>query len=276
MNGFPVCSQLQPFGARIDFDLRHKASVRQVEHFRRLFDTHHLLYFPDQSLSPEVQGRVCEWFGPISKDKGVTYFATDTNMGKLGSGELAFHSDLSCTPAPLIGLSLHALSVTERSSPTQFIDAMAAARNLPADLRARLQALHVVNLWPIDVSVRQRQSAAPKDWPGAEHPLLMAHPRTEQPILYVNASHSDRIAELSAQESESLIEELFRWLYDPANRYDHHWRNGDFVVWDNLALQHARAAVPPDVPRTLQRVEIGSTSARDLMPPELLSAYLHS
>jgi hypothetical protein len=32
------------------------------------------------------------------------------------------------------------------------------------------------------------------------------------------------------------------------------WRLGDLVLWDNIALQHARAAVNPSSRRTLRRV----------------------
>jgi taurine dioxygenase len=103
--------------------------------------------------------------------------------------------------------------------------------------------------------------------------VLRPHPRTGAPILCCNASHSDRIVELDGPESETLIQALFARLYAAENRYAHHWRNGDLIVWDNLALQHARPPVPHGVVRTLQRVEIGSASYHDLMPPELLAAY---
>jgi len=266
-----VWTPLEPFGAKVDLDLGCAVSSRQIEQLRALFDTYHLLVFSGQSLSSDHQRRVSGWFGPVAEDRGASCYTTD--MGELGAGELAFHSDLSCTPEPLIGISLHAIDVGDSASPTQFIDAMAAARNLPEPLRTRLAGLNVMNLWPIRLAERQRRETAPEGWPGTEHPVLKPHPRTAEPILYLNASHSDRIVELNPEESEKLVQELFARLYDPANGYDHRWRNGDFVVWDNLALQHARAPVPPGVPRTLQRVEIGAASYMDLMPTALMAAY---
>ena len=266
-------SALQPFGAMVRMDLRDAASEGQIAELRALFDSHHLLYFPGQSLAPADQRRVAGWFGPLAADKGATRYATDTGMGELGDGELAFHSDLSCTPEPLLGISLHALAVDDRASPTWFVDAMAAARDLPAAVRDRLQGLHVMNLWPMQLGGRQRSANAPEGWPGTAHPVLKPHPRTGAPILYLNANHSDRIVELGAEESESLVLELFARLYDPAGRYDHHWRSGDLVIWDNLALQHARPRVPPGAVRTLQRVEIGAASYMELMPPALMAAY---
>jgi len=58
-------------------------------------------------------------------------------------------------------------------------------------------------------------------------------------------------------------------LYQPETVYAHEWREGDLVIWDNIALQHARAQVLPDTRRTLRRVlvnELGASSARNLAP----------
>jgi taurine dioxygenase len=258
---------LSPFGASVDLDLSKEVDEVVIERLRALYDQRHLLVFPAQTLSGDAQVRISGWFGPTLADKGATYLATDPKAGGLGDSELAFHSDLSCAPEPLLGLSLHALEVSEQAPPTFFVDAIAAAASLPEPLRARLGGLQVMNLWPMSLSERQRSETAPAGWPGTAHPLLKPHPRTGAPILYLNASHTDRILELAPDESERLIQELFGRLYDPANRYEHRWRTGDFLVWDNLALQHARPRAAPGVVRTLQRVEIGAVGYAEQMPP---------
>jgi taurine dioxygenase len=260
-------SPLSPFGARVNLDLSGEVGEPVIDRLRSLYETRHLLIFPAQRLSGEAQLRVSGWFGPTLAGKTATYLATDPAVGGLGDAELAFHSDLSCAPEPLMGLSLHALEVSDHAPPTLFIDALAAAAALPEPLRTRLAGLHVMNLWPMSLSERQRSANAPEGWPGTAHPLLKPHPRTGAPILYLNASHTDRIVELAADESERLIQELFARLYAPASRYEHRWRKGDFIVWDNLALQHARPRAAPDVVRTLQRVEIGAKSYVEQMPP---------
>jgi len=39
------------------------------------------------------------------------------------------------------------------------------------------------------------------------------------------------------------------------NTWEHGWHDGDFVVWDNLAVQHARLTVLLDGPaRVLRKV----------------------
>lgn len=274
MEGLVDWSQLSPFGAEVRVDLSGELSGAQIDCLRVLFDTHHLLIFKDQSLSGDDQVRVSGWFGPTSSEKPPTYYATnDPSLGAMGDDEITFHSDLSCSPEPLLGISLHAIDVVEGASPTIFIDAIAVADSLPESLRARLEGLHVMNLWPLALAIRQRSETSPEGWPGTVHPLLKPHPRTGEAILYVNASHSDRIVEIPGHDSESLLQVLFRYLYEKAPRYEHRWTNGDFVVWDNLALQHMRPASPPGVARTLQRVEIGSSSYMEHMPQEVMKAY---
>lgn len=266
-------SPLHPFGAKVDLALSGEVTEAQIAALRGLFDERRLLLFPGQRLSFEEQSRISGWFGPVTAKAAPTRLANDPKVGGLVDAELAYHSDLSCAPEPLLGISLFAIDVAEDAAPTHFVDAMSPVAALPDALRARLGELQVMNLWPIRLAERQRSADAPKDWPGTAHPVLKAHPRTGAPIIYVNGSHTDRILGAPLDEGESLIQELFARLYDDGNRYEHHWRTGDFIVWDNLALQHARPRSAPGVTRTLQRVEIGSASYMEQMPPQLLAAY---
>ena len=81
------------------------------------------------------------------------------------------------------------------------------------------------------------------------------HPRTGQTILYISQMNTSEIVELSHDESEELLELLFAHLYGPENTYEHDWRNGDLVAWDNQAIQHARGTVKTEGPaRTLRKV----------------------
>ena len=52
-----------------------------------------------------------------------------------------------------------------------------------------------------------------------------------------------------------MLEELFAHLYAPENVFEHEWRQGDLVVWDNIAAQHARGNVEMEGPeRSLRKV----------------------
>jgi alpha-ketoglutarate-dependent taurine dioxygenase len=66
---------------------------------------------------------------------------------------------------------------------------------------------------------------------------------------------TDRIEGLPEAEGRALLEELLEHLYQPEHIYEHDWRSGDLLFWDNWALQHARPEPPRN--RTLRRVAIG-------------------
>ena len=49
---------------------------------------------------------------------------------------------------------------------------------------------------------------------------------------------------MDRDESEALLRAMFDIAEDPAIIYEHEWRVGDLVVWDNLACLHARTDWP--------------------------------
>jgi taurine dioxygenase len=140
-------------------------------------------------------------------------------------------------------------------------------------LRARLERHSIVNVYdftlPTDRRMRERDVAAGS--PIVERPMVAPHPRTGAPAVNANALQTDRVVGLPADESEALLADLFEVLYSPDNVLVLDWAVGDLVIWDNLAIQHARPNVTMEGPaRTLQKV--GLPGPRD---PEahLIDAY---
>jgi taurine dioxygenase len=264
---------LEPFGWEVDLDLAGEVADDHRDELVRLYDDGHLLLFRGQQLTADDQVRIAEWFGPLLEEDAGGLLSPDPAIGGLGSTELAPHSDLACTPHPLLGLTLYAVDVVDEQSSTSYIDAVGAARELPDDLRARVRGREAVHLWPTNLASWQRSQDAPPDWPGATHPVLMTHPRTSAEILYVNGHQTDRVVDLAPDESGEVLDALFAHLYDERFVYEHRWRGGDLVAWDNLALQHARRPLAGDAPRTLRRVVMADHSYQELMPPELAAYY---
>jgi taurine dioxygenase len=186
-------------------------------------------------------------------------------------GVLWFHSDLAFTSEPCLGLSLYALDVPAQC-PTVYANGARAAAILPGDLRDAVRArsaLHLYDLAGQRGDVRYREATLGPEGPVAPrhaHPVLLRHPRTGDEVLYVSKMQTDRILDVDAAASEELIARLFAVLYDESNTYRHDWSVGDIVVWDNIALQHARPVPPPRAPRTLHRLAIAEHSIFELVP----------
>jgi taurine dioxygenase len=104
--------------------------------------------------------------------------------------------------------------------------------------------------------------SVPPEGDRARHSVLLPHPRTATDVLYVNEMQTERINELSPDDSDELIGALFAHLYTPEFTYEHRWQIGDLVVWDNVAVQHARRD-PVEGPRTLQRVTLAEIDPLD-------------
>jgi alpha-ketoglutarate-dependent taurine dioxygenase len=87
--------------------------------------------------------------------------------------------------------------------------------------------------------------------------VVWQHPRTRLPPLFDSQQISARIVGLAPDESELLLEQLFAHLYRPEVVWDHERRRGDLVVWDNLAVQHARGKVEIEGPDCTPPKDIG-------------------
>ena len=75
------------------------------------------------------------------------------------------------------------------------------------------------------------------DLRGAIHPLVLTNPRNKRRALYI-ASHISRIIDWPLPEGRLLKFDLMAHATQPQFIYRHEWKDGDMVVWDNLATMH--------------------------------------
>jgi taurine dioxygenase len=57
-------------------------------------------------------------------------------------------------------------------------------------------------------------------------------------------------------ESRTVLDGLCDIVEAPDNIYEHRWRPGDLLVWDNLSSLHARNDWPAGENRTLRRCTV--------------------
>jgi taurine dioxygenase len=68
---------------------------------------------------------------------------------------------------------------------------------------------------------------------------------------------------LDKAQSDALLAQAFAAMYAPEAVYEHTWREGDLLIWNNIALQHARGHVGQGAPRTLRRVAFAARADAD-------------
>jgi taurine dioxygenase len=261
-----------PFGWEAQVDLAGPLDEAQRAALVELYRRDGLLLFRNQSLSRAQQQAACDVFGPALRTELDNYVVSNVAEGGfLGKAELLFHNDIPYVPAPFLGGSLHALEVAEGAAPTRFASAFNAWDRLPEALKTRVERLNALHVR--GHMLGRRTTLADLD-PGdmaTVHPVVGRQEGSGRPYLFVNLDMTACITRMPPEESDALLEELFAHLYDPANVYEHAWRKGDLVIWDNLAVQHARSETG-DAPRTLQRVTIARFGYWEQVPTDM---YLH-
>jgi taurine dioxygenase len=148
-----------------------------------------------------------------------------------------------------------ALEIPAAGTTTSFANGVLAWRDLPPSLRARATgalAWHALGAFELGAEgARTRGNVLSSAAPRTAHRLPFVHPRTGAEVLYVTDLHVERLE--GVDEGDALLDALLAHLYAPEHVYVHHWQVGDLLVWDNLALQHARPDVSTVGARTFRR-----------------------
>jgi taurine dioxygenase len=258
-----VGAQVEGLEPRMPLDEATLATLRQA------FDERSVLVFRDLDIDEDFQrylvyaliGQRPPAEPPEHQNRSGPMLVSNTAEGGAAPyGRLLFHCDTMWAEHPQPIISLYGVQVDGASAPTLFVSMGAGWDSLPDDLRARverLQARHgqLEGGYPNRGGDDDVQDTKFPDSRSTVTPVALVHPRTGRRMLYVSQQCTIDILDLSPDENEALLEELFDHLYAEGRVLEHHWRKGDLVVWDNVAVQHGRGTVDLEGPeRTLRKV----------------------
>ena len=282
-----------PTGAALGAEIRgvdlsrplDDATVKRIDD---LWLEHEVIYFRNQTLTPEQQIAVSERFGDVEQhvrtdccrpDHPKIFIVSNIiESGKpIGAGDAGtrWHFDGCCTDKPSRGSLLYGIIVPEKNGvalgDTMFSSMTKAYDALPSDMKQRLKGMKAVNSYskgyyrPIKATKRPELTADQlKKVPELEVPIVRRHPFTGKPCLFVNDTFTARIAGVSDAESNELLDFLFAHVTKPEFIYRHKWQKGDLLVWDNCATQHCAIADYEPMPRRMERTTImGTASVQD-------------
>jgi taurine dioxygenase len=186
-------------------------------------------------------------------------------IGSLGDGEAVWHTDMSYLAMPPKASMLYALEVPPRGGNTSFCSMYAIYDSLPAALKARIEGLTIKHDGTYNSGGYVRQGVTPtgdpRTSPGALHPLVCTHPDTGRRLLYLGRRRNAYIAGLELAESEALLDELWGYVDRPEVAWEHAWRVGDLVLWDNRCTMHRRDAFDPGTRRIMHRTQVKGETA---------------
>lgn len=262
------------FAAEIaGIDLSQPVTLATKERLNALLAQYAVLVFRKQTLNPPQFMSAAEIFGELMDQQLKKYVLPDYPMvgcnstddlprknGKLQVRGENYHTDHSNDRCPPKATTLHALQIPSTGGDTQFVDVRRAYDDLPIALKEKIKNLRSLHVHQSSRSPRELTKLSPEDLakiPTALQPIVIKHPGSGRPALYLNTGRMEGIDGMPSDEGYALIEDLYQRATDTKYEYRHKWQVGDMVIWDNQAVMHqANADYDPEQKRFLYRLMI--------------------
>ncbi|MEZ5597024.1 MAG: TauD/TfdA family dioxygenase [Pseudomonadales bacterium] len=233
-------------------DLR-ALSQSDLHTLRDAFAEHGALFFHGQQLTPEQHIVLAESWGDINVNRFFRAVPEHPRIAEvrkepdqtvnIGGG---WHTDHSYDQIPALGSMLYAREVPAFGGDTLFASTCAAYDSLSDGLKRTLLGLravhssrHVFGAQSAYVqSAGNRLGNADAASQDAVHPVVIRHPLSGRPSLYVNPAFTLQFEGWTPMESAPLLEMLYRHIARPEHTWRFHWQPGSLAFWDNRATWH--------------------------------------
>ena len=192
-------------------------------------------------------------------------------VGSLGNSELVWHQDMSYQELPPKASLLYAIEVPATGGETFFYSLYDAYAALPPSLKSRIAGLTCKHDATRNSSGQLRKGFdahyASAERPGAIHPLVVRHPETGRPSLYLGRRPNAWIVGLTDSDSAALLDALWDHVARGPHYWTQGWAQGDLIIWDNRCTLHRRNQLDPASRRLMHRTQV-----RDTARPEAAGA----
>ncbi len=234
-------------------DLASELSTETVAAIRQAFVEYHVLFFRDQSLTPEQQMKFGRLFGKLDVHPFV--HGTDAHPEVLDVLTLpedtvnfggGWHCDVTFLEEPDLGSILYAIEVPPAGGDTLFANQHAAYEALSDKMKSMLEGLIGVHSagvqyndgGPSTLSKAMKTKDADLASTEVLHPVVRTHPESGRKGLYVNRAFTTRIKGLRRNESNALLQFLFDHAVEERFTCRFRWQAGSVAMWDNRSVQH--------------------------------------
>ena len=241
------------FISGIDINALSEADVSVI---RESLGNYGVVFFRDQSVSPEGHIEFAQHFGAININRffqPVTDYPQIAEVSKepdqsKNIGE-QWHTDHSYDQIPALGSILVARELPSSGGDTLFSSMFSAYNALDDDMKTRLNGLTATHSSRHAFGVEAYDDNDKDDFSGrlgntdaatqdAVHPVVIRHPISGKQAIYVNPDFTIRINELSSSESDALLNELYAHCQRDEFTYRFQWTKGSVAFWDNRATWH--------------------------------------
>ncbi len=220
---------------------------------RSALAAHGVLHIRAQDLSPEQHIAFAKSCGGIDVNHFFPANGAYPEIAEVRKAEAqtmniggGWHTDHSFDQIPAMGSILVARELPPVGGDTLFAGMGAVYDSLSDGLKSTLRGLRAVHssdhVYSPEGYYAQTDMAA--DLKGqdirtrAVHPVVIAHPVTRRPVLYVNYAFTLHFEGWTAEESAPLL----NYLYEIGRRDEFHcrlqWEPGSVAIWDNRSTWH--------------------------------------
>ena len=255
---------IQPLGSTVGaeiggVDLTQSLSGRTIGDIRDALNTHGVIFFRDQDVTPAQHVAFTERFGPIMVSEFMTpvdgfqqvsEVRKEADQTRNTGGN--WHTDHPFDTEPPLGSILVARELPEIGGDTLFASMYAAYDNLSDGLKRTLASLKAVHSKrqaydPSRLSAERQVGAEEqaeveallaKNEAITAHPVVCRHPESGREVLFVNPNYTVRFEGWTQEESLPLLRYLYAQATRPENTCRFHWRDGSIAFWDNRSTLH--------------------------------------
>jgi taurine dioxygenase len=265
-------------GAEIrGIDLRDKPDEATVRAIYQAWLDHLVLIFPTQQLSQDDLVRATGFFGEIGKlsrppkffPKGYSSLLPGIMMvsnirengepiGVLPDGEMMFHHDMIHAEVPSKATLLYAVEIPSAGGNTLFASGYAAYDSLDPTVRRKLEGRKALHHYNYGTTVRGGKMGTDA-FAECVHPVFRTHEDTGRKAVYVNRLMTVKVLDMPEDESDRLLNAVFDHAEKREFVYEHEWRVGDLLLWDNRCSSHARTDFASSERRLLLRTTVQGT-----------------
>jgi taurine dioxygenase len=262
-------------GAEIlGIDLRRTLDRATAAEIRRIWLENVVVLFRGQELGQADLLRATEMFGPLAELARPKEYRTKGHndllpgimlisnvrengepIGALPDGEMMFHHDMLHAEVPHKATLLYAVDIPLTGGNTLFASGYRAYETLPDEVRLPLEgrkAFHHYNYG----SQHKGDGKGTPAYAESSHPVFRTNPETGMKAVFVNRLMTEYVDGLPREESDRLLARVYDHSESREFVYEHVWRKGDLLVWDNRCSMHARTDFPATERRLMWRTTI--------------------
>ena len=265
-------------GEIIGLDISKNLTQDQVNFINESWNERLVLVFKKQNLNDPKLINFSKYFGeldpPGPNPYGITFLPEfpeinvisnvkneqGTPIGNLGDGEAVWHADMTYLDLPPKAGILYALEVPENQGNTHFANMNLAYSELPAALKEKIDGKILIHDSAHNSAGMLRKGYSevndPTETPGARHPIVITDKSTNKKLLFLGRRPHAYIVGLEVEESENLLDEIWKHATQEKYTWTQQWEKGDLLMWKNLNVLHKRDAFDPNTRRIMHRTQL--------------------